>query len=88
MDVQTKREVADTTGHFDRARKGPIYAAAGIAEYWVVDLPARAVDVYRDPAHDPTGRAVYRVHTQCVETDALSPPGALGPPIKVGEMLP
>jgi Uma2 family endonuclease len=53
-------EVADTTGNFDRNRKGPIYAEAGISEYWVIDLPARVVDVYRDPARDATGRGCIR----------------------------
>lgn len=81
-------EVADTTGSFDRHRKGPIYAAAGIPEYWVVDIPARAVDVYRDPARDATGRAVYRVHTRLGATGTLAPPGPQGPPIKISALLP
>ena len=81
-------EVADTTGHFDRVRKGPIYAAAGISGYWVVDLPARVVDVYRDAAQDATGRGLYRVHERIDETGALAPPGTQGPPIKVSALLP
>ena len=36
-------EVADTTGSFDLGRKSQIYAAGGIAEYWVVDLTKREV---------------------------------------------
>jgi Uma2 family endonuclease len=42
-------EVADTTVLQDRLTKGPMYAAAGIAEYWLVNLRARTVEVYRDP---------------------------------------
>ena len=81
-------EVADTTGSFDRHRKGPIYAAAGISGYWVVDLPARVIDVYRDAAQDATGRGLYRVHERIDETGALTPPGTQGPPIKVSALLP
>jgi Uma2 family endonuclease len=29
--------------------KAPIYAAAGVPEYWIVNLVARQVEVYRDP---------------------------------------
>ena len=42
-------EVADTTQHRDRVIKLPRYAAAGLPEYWIVDLKANAVDVYREP---------------------------------------
>jgi Uma2 family endonuclease len=42
-------EVADTTVLQDRLTKGPMYAAAGIAEYWLVNLRTRTVEVFRDP---------------------------------------
>jgi Uma2 family endonuclease len=34
-------EVADTTAAYDLGRKAGVYAAAGIAEYWVIDIEAR-----------------------------------------------
>jgi Uma2 family endonuclease len=43
-------EVADTTMAFDREVKAPLYAAATVPEYWLVDIPADRVEVYRDPA--------------------------------------
>lgn len=42
-------EVADSTILFDRNVKREMYAQAGIAEYWVVDLPRDAVAVFRSP---------------------------------------
>jgi Uma2 family endonuclease len=42
-------EVSDSTVHFDRNRKRLNYAAAGIVEYWVVDLPAQTVVVHLEP---------------------------------------
>jgi Uma2 family endonuclease len=42
-------EVADTTLVFDRDVKIPHYAAAGIPEAWILDLPADRLRVYRDP---------------------------------------
>ena len=42
-------EVADTSLAFDTEVKAGLYAAAGIADYWVVDLISRGVIVFRDP---------------------------------------
>ena len=51
-DVLLLVEVSDTTAGYDREVKIPLYAAAGIPEVWLVDLPGRAVEVYQDPAGD------------------------------------
>jgi Uma2 family endonuclease len=48
-------EVADTTGRWDRTVKRPLYAAAGIAEVWIVDLVAKVVEVAVDPQPDGYG---------------------------------
>ena len=42
-------EVADSSLGDDRHVKGPLYAAAGIAEYWIVNLPGRCIEVHRAP---------------------------------------
>jgi len=42
-------EVADTSLEFETTVKAALYAAAGIADYWVVDLVSRAVIVFREP---------------------------------------
>jgi Uma2 family endonuclease len=51
-DVLALVEVADTTVEFDRTVKVPLYAQDGIAEVWMVDLKADAVEVYRGPRSD------------------------------------
>ena len=47
--IQLVIEVSDISLAFDRERKARIYAAAGIIEYWVIDVSARTVEVYREP---------------------------------------
>lgn len=42
-------EVAETSLEYDRDTKGPLYAASDVAEYWVVDVAARAIELYTDP---------------------------------------
>lgn len=39
-------EVADTSLDHDRETKGPLYAASGVPEYWIVDVKVRSVSVY------------------------------------------
>ena len=48
-DVPLVVEVADATLERDRGLKLRIYARDGIAEYWVVNLVARRVEVYTRP---------------------------------------
>lgn len=48
-DVALLIEVADTSVRYDRNVKGPLYAEAGVREYWIVDVSSEAVEVYRDP---------------------------------------
>ena len=45
-------EVAASSARRDRAIKGPLYAEAGIPEFWLVDLERGVVEVYTDPRED------------------------------------
>jgi len=45
-------EVAESSLGHDRERKGSLYARAGLADYWVVNLAGRVVEVYREPVAD------------------------------------
>ncbi len=47
-------EVSDTSLAYDRGAKASLYAAAGIADYWIVNLNARQIEVHRDPQPDPS----------------------------------
>lgn len=42
-------EVADATMKLDTTKKAAAYASSKIADYWVVDAPARQVHVFREP---------------------------------------
>jgi Uma2 family endonuclease len=43
-------EVAVASARKDRGLKAALYAEAGVPEYWVVDVPARLVEVHTEPA--------------------------------------
>jgi Uma2 family endonuclease len=42
-------EVADASLDFDRHVKGPLYAENGVAEYWILNLIDRTLEVHRQP---------------------------------------
>ena len=84
-DILLAVEVSDATLTTDRSIKAPLYAEAGIAEYWILDLNARALEVYRNPVN-----GVYSVPTRHDETASVlplaAPPDAA--PVAVTDLLP
>lgn len=57
QDVLIVFEVADSSRAYDRGLKFPRYAAAGIAEAWLVDLTSNVIERHSDP-HDGAYRQV------------------------------
>jgi Uma2 family endonuclease len=49
-------EIADGTVFYDRHRKGSLYARAGIADYWIVNLNRGQLEIYSRPIPVPTCR--------------------------------
>jgi hypothetical protein len=45
-------EVSDSTLAYDRHTKSSLYAAAGISEFWIVNLVHRQLEVHRGPKSD------------------------------------
>lgn len=52
QDVLLVIEVADSSVAIDRGAKAPLYASAGIPEYWIVNIPGKKIEVYRNPLED------------------------------------
>jgi Uma2 family endonuclease len=51
-------EVGLSRLRFDRRHKGSLYARAGIADYWIVNIPDQRLEVYRD--REPDARSPFR----------------------------
>jgi Uma2 family endonuclease len=75
-------EVADSSGGYDRSTKGRLYADAGIAEYWIVDLAADRIDVFQEPRLGGYGNVRL-----ARRGEALSPINLQGVEIAVDEIL-
>ena len=48
-------EVSDTSYQYDTVEKASLYASANIAEYWVIDLRTRRLEVRQDPGPEVDG---------------------------------
>src|SRR5690242_2164294 len=48
-DVLLIIEVADSSLARDRGVKADLYAASGISDYWIVNIPGRSIEIRRDP---------------------------------------
>ncbi len=83
-------EVSDTTFQTDTHYKADLYAAGGIADYWVIDLVNDRVIVFRDPrpeANSAFGRT-YALPTIYTRDDKLTPLAAPHASVFVNDLLP
>ncbi len=74
-------EISVSSRRLDLGTKAEIYAAAGLKEYWVIDVPARMVHVHSAPAGDRYGSC------RQVTSGTLRPPVADTPMIDVEELF-
>jgi Uma2 family endonuclease len=81
-DVLLLIEVMDTSVEYDRRRKAPLYARAGITELWLVDLPAGIVDMHREPV-----ATEYRDVRTLGRGETLSPRAFPDVALRVGDVL-
>jgi Uma2 family endonuclease len=81
-DISLVIEVADTTLRFDLRVKAPLYARAGIVEYWVLDIPGRRMIVHRDPREGQYASVVaYSAE------ESIAPLAAPESPLRVADAL-
>jgi Uma2 family endonuclease len=83
-------EVSESSLAFDRHHKGSVYARAGLADYWILNLVDRDLEVYRDPVRDPAAAFGWRyeaTHTFGPES-FISPLALPGARIRVVDLLP
>lgn len=82
-DLRLVVEVADTSLQFDLTTKAALYARAGIAEYWVLDVAGRRLLVHREPT---AGR--YASVIAYGESESVAPLAAPQQPFHVADAFP
>jgi Uma2 family endonuclease len=83
-------EVADSTVAYDREQKGGLYARAGIADYWLLNLNERRLEIHRDPGPMLQARYGwgYRTVQRCTADDMVAPLAAPHAHIAIADLLP
>ena len=83
-------EVADTSLALDRVRKGGLYARAGVADYWVLNLIDEVLEVYREPVRAPSARYGWRYDSVSLlrRNAVVTPLAAPSARIRVSALLP
>ncbi len=81
-DLRLVAEVSDTTLAFDCSVKASLYARAGIADYWVIDVTGRRILVHREPRDGRyTAVAAYSLD------ESVAPLAASADSIRVADIL-
>jgi Uma2 family endonuclease len=83
-------EVSETTLAFDRRFKASLYARVGIADYWILNLQDRQLEVRRNPVPDATACFGFRYgdETILLAGDFVSPLAVPNAQIAVVDLLP
>ncbi len=85
-------EISDSTLTTDQTTKLRAYARAGIATYWIVNIPDRQVEVYSDPTGPTTEDESPFYRSEAVYAEGESVPVVIGGTdvgqIAVGDILP
>jgi Uma2 family endonuclease len=83
-------EVSEATLGTDRDRKGSLYARAGLADYWIVNLVDEQLEVYRNPVSDSTQRYAWSYGNQFIlrRGEVVTPLAAPKVVILVADLLP
>jgi hypothetical protein len=65
-----------------------VYARAHIADYWIVNIPARRLEVYRQPVSDDAAVFGWRYgQARTLEAEARVSPLATAAAINVADLL-
>lgn len=83
-------EVSDAMLNTDRNRKGSLYARGGVQDYWIINLPKRVLEVYREPVEDRKARYgwKYCLVQRLGPGDEISPLAKPETRIRVADLLP
>jgi Uma2 family endonuclease len=82
-------EVSESSLKYDRGRKASLYARNGIADYWIVNIVDRQLEIHRQSIADPLSRFRFRYsQIQTLKPGESATPLAVGSAVAVSAMFP
>lgn len=82
-------EVSDTTLAYDRSVRASLYAAGGVADYWIINLVQGQLEVYRQPVPDASQAHGHRYADSAIyfRGDTITPLAAPSVSVKVSDLI-
>ncbi len=84
IDPPPVNSVLASSVRFDREEKLPAYARVGVAEFWLVNLVERVIEVYRDPSQ---AAGVYENVSRRAPGESIAPAAFPDMILAVSELL-
>ncbi len=83
-------EIADTSLTYDRSEKASLYAKANVADYWIVNLKDRRLEIRRRPMKDESAvfGFSYSEIQILTEKDSVAPLAKSEAEISIADLLP
>jgi Uma2 family endonuclease len=73
-DILLLIEIADSSLKYDQEKKLPVYAEAGISNYWIFNLVDNYLESYSEPYKDFQGKYGYRRKLIFLQNESVSLP--------------
>jgi len=73
-DILLLIEIADSSLSYDKQVKLPLYAEAGISDYWIFNLLETCLECYSDPYQNSQGKFGYRVKRIFLSNETVALP--------------
>nr|WP_263011708.1 MULTISPECIES: Uma2 family endonuclease [unclassified Laspinema] len=87
-DVILVIEIADSSLRYDREVKLPLYAKAGITDYWIFNLVNNTLECYSEPYQDNRETCGYRQRRIVLPDERVSLPGFSDLLLDLAEIFP
>lgn len=71
-DILLLIEIADSSVKYDQEVKLPLYAEAGISDYWIFNLVENHLETYSEPFQELQGNFGYRVKRIVLSNEAIA----------------
>ena len=81
-------EISDSTLKYDRETKLPLYAEAGINNYWIINLVDKHLEVYTNPFSNAQSEFAYRNKSIVLPDEKINIPSFTDVSLKLNTVFP
>lgn len=87
-DILLLIEIADSSIKYDQDVKIPLYAEAGISDYWIFNLPDNYLETYSEPYQTPSGSFGYSIMRILLPNQLINLPNLIDSILDLSKVFP